>query len=118
MNRLKTGRPPITVITVVFNAKDTVRTCIDSVLAQGVDNLEYIVVDGGSTDGTLEILRGYEARLTRLISEPDEGIYDAMNKGLKLATGQFVHFLNADDKYVSPTVLSYILPKLDAGAMC
>jgi glycosyltransferase involved in cell wall biosynthesis len=118
MPHVQMKQPPITVITVVFNAGDTVRTCVDSVLAQNISDLEYIVIDGGSTDGTLQILRDYGPRITRLISEPDQGLYDAMNKGLKLATGRFIHFLNADDRYVSPNVLSSLLPKLDAGAMC
>jgi glycosyltransferase involved in cell wall biosynthesis len=112
------GRPPITVITVVFNAKDVVKGCVDSVLAQSIEGIEYIVIDGGSTDGTLDVLREYGDRITHLVSEPDRGLYDAMNKGLKLATGRFIHFLNADDRYVSGSVLSSILPDLDACALC
>lgn len=105
-------------ITVVFNAKEVVKGCVDSVLAQSIDGLEYIVIDGGSTDGTLDILREYGDRITHLVSEPDRGLYDAMNKGLKLATGRFVHFLNADDRYVCGSVLSSILPELDVSALC
>jgi glycosyltransferase involved in cell wall biosynthesis len=115
---MSSERPAITVITVVFNAKDLVKECVDSVLAQSVEGIEYIVIDGGSTDGTLDILRGYGDRISRLVSEPDRGLYDAMNKGLKLARGRFIHFLNADDRYVSGDVLSSILPELDAGALC
>lgn len=112
------GRPPISVITVVLNAKNLVKECVDSVLAQTVDGLEYIVVDGGSTDGTLDILRSYGGRIARLVSEPDRGLYDAMNKGLKIATGEFVHFLNVDDRYVSARTLADVLPELDRGALC
>ncbi len=76
---------------------------LDSILAQCHDHqLELIVVDGGSTDGTLEILGGYRDRINTLISEPDDGIYDAMNKGIRHATGDVVGILNADDRYADP----------------
>jgi glycosyltransferase len=89
----------ITVITVCFNAAGTIEAALRSVVSQDYPGLEYIVVDGGSSDGTLDILEKYRPSLARLISEPDEGIYDAFNKGLALASGDVVGILNADDQY-------------------
>src|SRR5690554_5935160 len=97
--------PTLSVITVVYNnVKDIART-LHSVLDQSYPHIEYVVVDGGSTDGTLAVLRQYEDRISQLISEPDEGIYDAMNKGLRMATGDYVLFMNSGDQlYASNTV--------------
>ncbi|RZK87523.1 MAG: glycosyltransferase [Pedobacter sp.] len=90
--------PKLSVITIVFNnAKDIERTVL-SVLNQSHKNIEYIVIDGASTDGTLNIIKKYENRLAKLISEKDKGIYDAMNKGLALATGDYVLFMNSGDE--------------------
>lgn len=111
-------RPPLTVITVVYNAVQNIEGCIESVLEQRIQGLEYLIIDGGSTDGTLEIIKRYEEKITRLVSEPDRGLYDAMNKGLKLAAGRFIHFLNSDDRYASSQVLASVIPMLDAGAIC
>lgn len=110
--------PYISVITVVRNGVSVIAGCIESVLAQRIENLEYIVVDGASTDGTLEIIRRYGDAITVCISEPDSGLYDAMNKGLRLARGRFIHFLNADDRYVAPDTLHKLLPQLDENAVC
>ncbi len=93
------GKPVISVITIVFNGAKHIEQAISSVLEQGHDAIEYIVVDGGSTDGTLEIIRKHEDGIDRWISEPDRGIYDAMNKGLALASGDLVGMLNSDDWY-------------------
>src|SRR5688572_26258631 len=109
---------PITVITVVRNAVHTIERCIQSVIDQRIDNIEYIVIDGASTDGTLDVLKKYSSFISKLVSEPDKGLYDAMNKGLQLATGKYVHFLNADDHYFSPTVLTRLLPQLDVDSVC
>lgn len=98
----------ITVVTAVYNAKDTVVNAIESVLNQSYSNVETIVIDGGSTDGTKEIIEEYRDRLDLFISEPDNGIYDAFNKGIKYATGDIVGFLNADDLYDNIGVLSCI----------
>jgi glycosyltransferase involved in cell wall biosynthesis len=90
--------PKLSVITIVYNnAKDIERTML-SVLNQSYKNIEYVVIDGASTDGTLNIIKKYEGRLAKLISEKDKGIYDAMNKGLALATGDYVLFMNSGDE--------------------
>ncbi|GHB75729.1 glycosyltransferase family 2 protein [Persicitalea jodogahamensis] len=99
----------ISVITVAFNAENTIRDTIESVLAQDFGEVEYIVVDGKSTDATAEIVKSYGDRIARFISEPDQGIYDAMNKGIQLATGEVIGLLNADDLYASIDVLSQVM---------
>lgn len=104
--------PFFSTVTVAFNAAATIRRTIESVLAQRFADREYLVIDGGSTDGTQDILREHEGRL-RWISEPDGGIYDAMNKGVRLARGQWIHLLNADDAYASPEALEGIAGRLD-----
>jgi glycosyltransferase involved in cell wall biosynthesis len=91
--------PKITVITACLNASRTLEQTLASVLSQNYPGLEYIVVDGGSADGTLDIIKKYEDRLSRVISEPDNGIYDAFNKGLRMASGEIIGILNADDFY-------------------
>jgi glycosyltransferase involved in cell wall biosynthesis len=95
--RRLSGMPLISVVTTVRNARDTLQSCLDSVAAQAYPNVEHIVVDGGSTDGTVEIIERNAARLDLWISETDEGIYDGMNKGIALANGELVKLLNADD---------------------
>jgi glycosyltransferase involved in cell wall biosynthesis len=98
----------ISLITVVLNAENTITSCIDSVIRQNFNNVEYILIDGGSTDGTIQIIEKYRHYLSHFVSEPDNGIYDAMNKGIKLATGDVVGILNADDFFADHTVLSAI----------
>ena len=93
------NKPLITIITVVRNGKKTLEQTILSVINQTYENIEYIIVDGASTDGTLDIIRKYENRIDYWMSEPDKGIYDGMNKGIGLATGDFVALLNSDDWY-------------------
>ncbi len=110
----------ISVITVCYNAAPTVADAAQSVLSQvsGGDNpfeLEYIVVDGGSKDGTLAALEPFRERIATLISEPDRGLYDAMNKGIRAATGDVVAILNADDVYASPHVLSHVLTAFETS---
>lgn len=89
----------ISIITVCLNSKRTIEQTIKSVIGQAHDNCEYIIIDGGSTDGTLEILNKYDESISTIISELDEGIYDAMNKGIALATGDIIGILNSDDWY-------------------
>ena len=95
----------ISLITVVYNAQNTINTCIDSVLRQKFNNIQYIIIDGGSTDDTLKIINSYKDKIQILISEPDNGIYDAMNKGIQLATGEVIGTLNADDYLADENVL-------------
>lgn len=91
--------PLVSVITVVFNGEKHLEQAILSVLSQTYGNVEYIIIDGGSSDGTLDIIRKHEDRIDRWVSEPDEGIYDAMNKGIALASGEIIGMLNSDDWY-------------------
>ena len=87
----------ISIIIVVFNSRDTVGAAIDSIVSQRCSNIELIVVDGASTDGTRDVLAQYASKISVLVSEPDQGIYDALNKGISLATGDIVGFLHSDD---------------------
>lgn len=98
----------ISVITVCHNAADTLEKTIQSVLGQTYRNIEYIIIDGGSTDGTVEIIRRYADRLAYWVSEPDEGIYDAMNKGIERATGEWINFMNAGDYFYSNEILKNV----------
>ena len=91
--------PLISIITVVLNGAKTIEQTIQSVLGQSYPNKEYIVIDGGSTDGTVDIIRRYKDQIKIWISEPDKGIFDAMNKGISLATGELIGIINADDWY-------------------
>lgn len=101
----------ISVITVTYNSEETIRDTLESVLKQSYHNIEYIIVDGASKDNTLQIVREYEAMFDdrlRYISESDQGAYDAMNKGLGMATGDIVGFLNSDDFFISDDVLQKV----------
>lgn len=98
----------ISIITVCFNSALTLGDTLESVSAQSHPEIEHIVVDGASTDGTLEVIELYGKHVAQLISEPDQGIYDAMNKGLRLATGEIIGFLNADDIYADNGVLEMV----------
>jgi len=89
----------LSIITVVKNGAETIEETIRSVIGQTYHNIEYLIIDGGSSDGTAEIIKRYEARVAYWVSEPDKGIYDGMNKGIKAATGDVVGILNADDIY-------------------
>jgi glycosyltransferase involved in cell wall biosynthesis len=100
--------PKISIITVVYNAHELIGRTILSVLSQTWVNIEYIIIDGGSSDGTLEIAQKYSSRIALIHSGKDNGIYDAMNKGLKDATGDYVLFLNAGDTFYSPDVISKV----------
>ena len=98
----------VTVITVVFNDVKHIEETINSVINQTYDNVEYLVIDGGSTDGTLDVLGKYDDQIDYWVSECDKGIYDAMNKGIELATGVWLNFMNSGDKYFSSDVLMQI----------
>jgi glycosyltransferase involved in cell wall biosynthesis len=97
--RSSPGIPLVTVVTVVYNGEKHLEEAIRSVIGQDYENLEYIIVDGGSTDGSLDIIRRYQDRIDFWVSGPDAGIYDAMNKGIALASGELIGLLNADDRY-------------------
>lgn len=97
--------PKISIITVAYNAQNTIERCINSVFGQKFKNVEYIIIDGGSTDGTCRIIENYREKIDVFISEPDKGIYDAMNKGLALATGDVIGTINADDFFADDNVL-------------
>jgi len=99
----------ISVVTVSFNAASTIRDTIESVLAQDYGEVEYIVVDGESEDGTLDIVNEYRERIDTIISEPDRGIYDAMQKGIDVAKGDVVAFINSDDFYANEGVISEVM---------
>lgn len=98
--------PRISIVTVTYNAGSVVEKTLRSVAEQNYDNLEYIVVDGASKDDTLEVVGRYRDRVDILISEPDRGLYDAMNKGAAAATGEWLLYLNADDVFVDPQVVA------------
>lgn len=98
----------VTIITVSFNSAGTIAGTINSVLAQTYPEIEYIIIDGSSTDGTIEIIKSYSARISRFISEPDDGIYDALNKGIRLATGDIVGILHSDDFFFSNLIVEKI----------
>lgn len=102
----------ISVITVCYNSVRTLERSLQSVAEQDWSAIEHIVIDGASTDGTKEILERFSSRLAYLVSEPDNGIYDAMNKGLARATGDIVCFLNADDQYACANVLSKVASQM------
>ncbi len=105
-----TGKnPEISIITVVLNGISYIEKTILSVIRQSCENIEYIIVDGGSEDGTLEIIKKYEDKISKWISEPDEGLYHAMNKGLRLATGDYVWFINGGDEVYGADTGSAIL---------
>lgn len=98
----------ISIITVVYNGEKFLADCIQSVKNQSYPNIEYIVIDGASTDGTATIINQYRSCINIVISEPDKGLYDAINKGLNVATGEVVGILNADDTFATPNVVENI----------
>jgi glycosyltransferase len=102
------------IVTATYNSASHVANCLSSVAEQSYEAVEQIIIDGGSTDGTLEICKNSKNRVTQTISEPDQGIYDAMNKGIKMATGDVVGILNSDDFYASNDILEKIAYRLDS----
>ncbi len=97
-------KPLISIITVVFNGSKTLEQTIQSVLTQTYKNIEYIIIDGGSTDGTLDIIKKHECKIDFWVSEPDKGLYDAMNKGISKANGELIGMINSDDWYETNAV--------------
>jgi len=98
----------ISLITVCYNSRETIAETLESVKQQDYPNIEYILIDGGSTDGCLEIIKAYRDIIAHFVSEPDQGIYDGINKGIKLATGDVLGLLHADDTFSNSTVLGKI----------
>ena len=103
----------ISIITVVRNNVKTIKDAIESILNQTYKNIEYIIVDGSSTDGTVELIKEYGNKINKFISEPDNGIYDAMNKGIRLATGDIVGILNSDDFYINNQVIEEVVKEFE-----
>lgn len=101
--------PLISIVTVSYNAVATIEETILSVLNQTYENIEYIIIDGGSTDGTIEVIKKYEKQISYWLTEPDKGIYDAMNKGARLANGDFINFMNSGDLFYSFTTITDIV---------
>lgn len=99
-------KPKVTVVTVCYNAAETIEKTILSVIGQTYDNTEYLIIDGGSQDETLAVIKKYEKNISKWISEPDKGIYDAMNKAIKMATGEWINFMNAGDCFAGNNVLA------------
>jgi glycosyltransferase involved in cell wall biosynthesis len=106
----------VSVVTVAFNAAATLNDAIESVARQSHPEVSHWVIDGGSTDGSVGLLHRYRTQLAGWISEPDEGLYDAMNKGVRLCGGEVLAFLNADDWYAGPTVLEQVSLEFEKGA--
>ena len=104
--------PTFSVITVCYNAEALIEDTIQSVISQTYHHIEYIIVDGASTDGTLAIVRRYERHIAHIVSEPDKGLYDAMNKGIALATGDYLCFLNAGDSFHEDDTLQQMVHTL------
>tara|TARA_B110000438_G_scaffold220156_1_gene213204 strand:- start:31 stop:969 length:939 start_codon:yes stop_codon:yes gene_type:complete len=101
------NKPLISIVTVIFNSEDYLEQAIQSVINQTYDNVEYIIIDGGSTDGTLDIIKKYSDKIDYWISEKDNGVYDAWNKALKLSHGQWIGFLGSDDYYEFSALQKY-----------
>lgn len=100
--------PLVSIVTVVYNNVSETEKTILSVLDQTYENIEYIIIDGGSTDGTVDIIKKYDKRISYWISEPDKGIYDAMNKGIDKTSGEWINFMNAGDSFYNDTVVEDI----------
>jgi putative colanic acid biosynthesis glycosyltransferase len=105
-------KPLISIVTVVFNAAETIEATIQSVVSQSYSEYEYIIIDGGSTDETVNIVKRYNDAITYWVSESDKGIYNAMNKGIEIAKGEFVTFLNGNDTYLCTTAVEQFVAEI------
>lgn len=105
--------PKVSIITVCYNSAKTIEDTIQSVINQTYDNIEYIIVDGLSTDNTLEIVNKYKNKIAKVVSEKDAGLYDAINKGIDLATGDIVANINSDDFYIDNNVIADVVAKME-----
>ncbi len=113
---MRTSKPLVSIVTVVRNGERHLEEAIESVLNQTYDNIEYLVMDGMSTDGTIDIIRKYENKISLWVSEPDRGVFDAMNKGIRKASGDLIGILNADDWYEENTVKAVVNKIDDVGS--
>ncbi len=105
--------PKVTIITVCCNSAKTIEDTIQSVINQTYDNIEYIIIDGVSSDNTLEIVSKYQDKITKVVSEKDAGLYDAINKGIGLASGDIIANLNSDDFYIDNNVIANVVAKME-----
>lgn len=112
---LRSSRPRVSIITVCFNSAATIRETIESVLSQDYPEIEYIIIDGLSSDSTMAIVAEYANRISAILSERDGGIYDAMNKGISRATGDVIGILNSDDVYESPEVVGQLIGAMQSA---
>ena len=117
IDRMSVDAPTFSVITVCYNSAATLARALQSVVDQDWIKVEHILIDGASTDGTHEVIDRFRPHLAQVLSEPDKGIYDAMNKGLDRASGDIICFLNADDQYASPYVLTRVAAEMSAQAL-
>jgi glycosyltransferase involved in cell wall biosynthesis len=99
----------VSIITIAYNSEATIEATIRSVISQSYPNIEYIIIDGKSKDSTLSIIEKYTSQISRVVSEPDKGIYDAMNKGVRMATGDIIGILNSDDFYADSDVIKNVV---------
>ncbi|HKG07575.1 MAG TPA: glycosyltransferase family 2 protein [Pedobacter sp.] len=104
----------VTIVTVVLNGADYIEECIASVMTQNYKKIEHIIIDGGSCDGTLDIIEQYKSRISYVTSEADEGMYDALNKGIAIAKGDLIGFLNSDDRLADQNVISSIVKQFNS----
>lgn len=104
-----------TILTVCYNSAKTIESTIQSVLSQTYHNIEYIIIDGESKDETIEIIKKYEKKITKWVSEPDKGLYDAMNKGIALATGDVIGLINSDDLFCDKNALEKVIQVFDSN---
>jgi glycosyltransferase involved in cell wall biosynthesis len=107
------NNPLISIITVSFNSRKTICDTIESVLNQTYQNIEYIIIDGASKDGTIELVQSYGNKISKFISEPDHGLYDAISKGINLATGNIIGVLNSDDYFTNNTIVEKIVSSFE-----
>lgn len=105
----------ISIITATYNSGATLRQAIESVVKQTYENIEYIIIDGGSSDDTIDVIKEYSDRISYWISEPDNGIYDAFNKGIRIATGDYIYFLGSDDALCEVDSIKKTIPFLEKG---
>lgn len=105
----------VSIITSCFNRKATIRQCIESVLAQDYEDVEYIVVDAASTDGSLSVINEYKDRIAKVISEPDKGMYEGINKGIRVATGDIIGLVHSDDFLYAEDTISHVVERFESS---